>query len=422
MKQENRCTYQIRVLSGFSQIPKICWILVCEILSPKMFKQILVLLCVWLSISLNAQVINSQSLESVGRNKQNTSFNLEEIKVRWKKAALENCPGVPCITITVPGAPTGVVATAGNAFASVAFVAPTSNGGSAITGYTVTSNPGSISATGASSPINITGLINGTAYTFTVVATNAVGNSVPSAASLTVTPSFTCGTSTVTDVDGNAYNTKLIGSQCWTTTNLKVTKYNDGSVIGDSTNSTWGTAVIGARTENKENSASPSSPSVSGYVGTLGYLYNWYAATDSRKLCPDGWHVPTDAEWTIMIQQLDNMAPPPGFTGYGPQSNTAGTVMKSTTTNSTAGSGLGWNPVSPPSAGTNTSGFSGLPGGYRQSGGGFNGIRNDAFFWSATENFINTAWYRSLFNSNGDVSRNHITKSVGASVRCLKNS
>ena len=158
MKQENRCTYQIRILSGFSQIPKICWILVCEILSPKMFKQILLLLGVWLSISLNAQVINSQSLESVERNKRNTSFNIEEIKVRWKKAALENCPGVPCITITVPGAPTGVVATAGNAFASVAFVAPANNGGSAITGYTVTSNPGGITVSGGSSPINVTGL------------------------------------------------------------------------------------------------------------------------------------------------------------------------------------------------------------------------------------------------------------------------
>ena len=418
MKQENRCTDQIRVLSGFSQIPKICWILVCEILSPKMFKQILLLLGVWLSISLNAQVINSQSLESVERNKRNTSFNIEEIKVRWKKAALENCPGVPCITITVPGAPTGVVATAGNASASVAFVAPTNNGGSVITGYTVTSNPGGITVSGGSSPINVTGLTNNTAYTFTVVATNAVGNSVPSAASLTVTPSFTCGTSTITDIDNNIYSTVSIGAQCWTRTNLKVTKYNDGSLIGDSTNSTWGTAVIGARTENKENSASPSSPSVSGYVGTLGYLYNWYAATDPRKLCPDGWHVPTDAEWTIMIQQLDNMAPPPGFAGFGAQSLTAGTVMKSDVTNLTAGTGLGWDPSSP---GTNTSGFSGLPSGYRNSG-GFNGIRNDAFFWSATEQspINNTAWYRSLKNSNGHVERVIYNKSVGVSVRCLK--
>jgi uncharacterized protein (TIGR02145 family) len=89
---------------------------------------------------------------------------------------------------TVPGAPTSPVATAGNAQASVAFTAPVSNGGSAITGYRVTSSPGSKTATGTSSPIVVTGLTNGTAYTFTVVAINAVGNSVPSAASTAVTP------------------------------------------------------------------------------------------------------------------------------------------------------------------------------------------------------------------------------------------
>ena len=101
--------------------------------------------------------------------KRNASFNVDEIKVRWKKAALENCLGVPCVTTTVPGAPTSVVATAGNTSASVAFTIPANNGGSAITGYTVTSNPGSFTGMGSTSPINVTGLANGTAYTFTVV-------------------------------------------------------------------------------------------------------------------------------------------------------------------------------------------------------------------------------------------------------------
>jgi hypothetical protein len=89
---------------------------------------------------------------------------------------------------TVPGAPTIGTATAGDTTASVAFTAPGSDGGSAITGYTVTSTPGSITASGASSPITITGLTNGTAYTFKVHATNAVGNSAQSAASNSVTP------------------------------------------------------------------------------------------------------------------------------------------------------------------------------------------------------------------------------------------
>ena len=153
-----------------------------------MKKSIYIYLYFSLTISLNGQVINNQELDKVISIQRNTLFNLDEIKVRWKKAALENCPGVPCVTTTIPGAPTSVVATAGNASASVAFTAPASNGGSVITGYTVTSSPGSFTATGATSPVNVTGLTNGTAYTFTVVATNAVGNSVASTASTAVTP------------------------------------------------------------------------------------------------------------------------------------------------------------------------------------------------------------------------------------------
>ncbi len=228
-------------------------------------------------------------------------MRIEELKVRWKKAALENCPGVPCVT-TPPA------------------------------------------------------------------------------------PSFTCGTSTVTDIDGNQYNTKLIGTtQCWTTTNLKVTRYNDGTLINDLTSSSnWGTAVIGARTGYVATGVSSSD-----YVGTFGYLYNWYAVNDSRKLCPDGWHVPIDAEWTNLIRIYDPGASA-SATDPQPQSITAGAVLKSTVTNTNAGVGLGWDPipsfVTTPSPATNTSGFSGLPGGYRSNIGSFQFIRSDAYFWSANEN------------------------------------
>lgn len=101
-------------------------------------------------------------------------------------AALEAAGGGS--TPTVPGAPTIGSATAGNGQASVAFTAPTSNGGATITGYTVTSTPGSLTATGSSSPITVTGLTNGTAYTFKVKATNSVGTGAESAASNSATP------------------------------------------------------------------------------------------------------------------------------------------------------------------------------------------------------------------------------------------
>lgn len=91
-------------------------------------------------------------------------------------------------TPTVPGAPTGVAALAGNASAAVAFIAPASNGGRAITSYQVKSNDGK-TATGTASPITVTGLVNGTPYTFTVTATNEIGTGAASAASNTVTPS-----------------------------------------------------------------------------------------------------------------------------------------------------------------------------------------------------------------------------------------
>jgi len=359
-------------------------------------------LSICLSVSLNGQSTNSQDVEKGKSIQRNATYNLEEIKVRWKKAALENCTGVPCIPVTVPGPPTSVTASAGNASASVAFVAPTNNGGSAITGYTVTSSPGGITATGTTSPINVTGLTNGTAYTFTIVATNAIGNSSPSTASSAVTPlvPFTCGTSTVADIDGNSYNTVLIGTQCWTKSNLKVTKYNDGTAIPDETANTagWAGLTTGARSDYT---------GATSYIATYGYLYNWYAAkgvstsgsTTYKNICPTGWHVPTDAEWTALVTQLGG-------------ASVAGGKMKSTGTANWVGQ----------SAGTdNSSGFSALPGGARDGLGGFAGIGTTALFLSATENGGFDAWHRELTFIADNVDRPiNINKTLAASVRCLK--
>ena len=299
--------------------------------------------------------------------------------------------------LVVPGPPTSVVAIAGNTSAGVSFVTPTNNGGSSITSYTVTSNPGNISVSGTTSPIGVTGLTNGTAYTFAVVATNALGSSVASSSSTAVTPNpnTVCPTSTITDIDGNTYLTVSIINQCWMSENLKTSRYSNGVSIPIVTDATaWVSLATGGRSWYDNDSTT--------YENPYGNLYNWYAVADNGGLCPNGWHVPTDAEWTTLTNYLGGV-------------NVAGGKMKSTGTTY-------WN--SPNTGATNESGFSVFPAGLRyglDGSGSFFSIKNIAFFWSASEFNNSLAWYRSLYNYNGNVDRyNNTAKSYGASVRCLR--
>ena len=206
-------------------------------------------------------------------------------------------------------------------------------------------------------------------------------------------PSFTCGTSTISDFDGNVYETVSIGTQCWTKTNLEVSKYNNGSSIPTGLDNTaWQSTTSGAYAIYNNALANES---------IYGKLYNWYVVVDSRGLCPTGWHVPIDAEWTTLTDNLGGLS-------------VAGGKMKSTGTTY-------WFFQS---AGTdNSSGFTALPGSNRACFGPFNTVVGVyAFFWSATENGLSpgTAWDRNLYLISDDVTRFSQEKSMGASVRCLK--
>jgi uncharacterized protein (TIGR02145 family) len=147
------------------------------------------------TIPINNQTNDKESIEL----KRNALYNIEEIKVRWKKAALENCPGVPCPTFSVPGPCRSIAATPTIPYSvTVSFLVPTSDGGSPITGYIVTATPTAsasakrksssvITATGSSSPMLVTGLTFSVNYIFSLVATNAVGSSSPVTTTATVT-------------------------------------------------------------------------------------------------------------------------------------------------------------------------------------------------------------------------------------------
>jgi uncharacterized protein (TIGR02145 family) len=274
---------------------------------------------------------------------------------------------------TVPNAPTSPIATTGNAQASVAFVAPVVNGGSAITGYTVTSSPGNSTKTGTTSPLIVTGLTNGTSYTFTVVATNVVGNSVASTVSNAVMP----------------LSNATIGSQVWTTTNLDVTTYRNGDVIPQVTDPTafWA-LTTGAWCYHNNNSANGA---------VYGKLYNWYAVNDPRGLAPTGWHIPSDAEWTTLTTTLGGTA-------------SAGGAMKEVGT-------AHW--LSPNTGATNSSGFTALPGGYNN--GAFGAMSSTGIWWSSSESGItNYIYARNIDYNSGDARRDIFLKAHGFSVRCRR--
>lgn len=182
-----------------------------------------------------------------------------------------------------------------------------------------------------------------------------------------------CQPNSVKDIDGNAYRTINIGTQVWMAQNLKTTKYRNGDLIGTTTPATLD---IERESTPKYQWAYNGNES---NVATHGRLYTWYVATDSRNICPTGWHVPTDAEWTTLTDYLINN----GYDyGNGYQGMDIAKSMSATAgwvADDTSGS-VGNDQVS-----NNRSGFTALPSGARLEDGNFYHIGHIGNWWSTTE-------------------------------------
>ena len=202
---------------------------------------------------------------------------------------------------------------------------------------------------------------------------------------------FTQG-SGVMDIDGNNYQSIIINGQEWMAENLKTSKYSNGDVIPNVIdNIVWSNLSIGAWAHYSNNNQ---------YENPFGKLYNWYTVADQRNLCPTGWHVPSDAEYTLLTDYLG------GGQFVGGKMKSIGTQY--------------WQP--PNTDATNESSFSGLPGAFRISNGYFTGIGNFGYWWCATEEDSIYSLGRSLTYSSGAVGLLTSIKKNGLSVRCLKNS
>ena len=213
-------------------------------------------------------------------------------------------------------------------------------------------------------------------------------------------------TGTVTDIEGNVYKTITIGTQEWMAENLKTTKYNDGTSIPLVTGVTeWSNLTTPGYCwyDNDETT----------YKDTYGALYNWYTV-NTDKLCPSGWHVPTDTEWT----ELENYLIANGYNYDG--TTTGNKIGKSLAATSGWNSSSGVGDVGNDQSSNNATGFSAFPGGRRYYYGNFGNVGNNGLWWSSSEGSTSDAYYRNLSYYGYSLGRDNVNKQRGFSVRCLR--
>ena len=263
-------------------------------------------------------------------------------------------------------------------------------------GNSIRANPDTITKnifTSVSAPL--TGLETETEYYFRLKAVNSEGTVYSNDTLFTTLGSsenyisFNTGVSygSLTDIEGNIYKTIEIGSQTWMAENLRTLKLNDGTDIPYIENaSDW----------NDLNS--PAYCLINTDTSIYGALYNWYTVS-SERLCPEGWSVPNDQDWSVLTDYLG------GQTEAAKSLKEAGARHWLTTNNNT----------------NNDSGFTALPGGYRNHNGSFGDLSKSGYFWTSTlDTGSGTVFYRSMYYGYNNVDRSSSNQKSGFSVRCIK--
>jgi uncharacterized protein (TIGR02145 family) len=250
--------------------------------------------------------------------------------------------------------------------------------------------------------MQVNGLTPATTYYARAFATNAQGTSYGNQVSFSTlsiqNPGLTYGS--VTDQSGNTYGTIAIGTQVWMAENLRATTYTNGDPIPHVADTTGWAALSTGAWVHVNNTPD--------YLMAYGRLYNWFAVTDPRNVCPAGWHVPSDAEWQTLETALGMPGAQLGQTGYRGAAENVGGMMK-----------LPGQWTNPNTGANNSSGFSGLPAGLRDFLGTFVGPFWDGYWWTSSAAGTTLAWGRGLRNTNAGISREAGSRRDGFAVRCV---
>jgi uncharacterized protein (TIGR02145 family) len=247
--------------------------------------------------------------------------------------------------------------------------------------------------------------------TATVTTNGVTCASPPETFTITVNPAAG-GTGTVTDQNGNTYDYLTYGNQAWTVENAEMVTYRDGTLIPQVTADTeWGNLTTGAWCYYNNDE-------------TKGKLYNWYAVmgihdaeptTPNKEFAPEGWHVPSDTEWSTLENHL--IANGYNYDGTNTENKIAKAMASTTGWNTSTETGVAGNDQSL----NNDSGFNAFPEGGCYGSGSFSSEGYDAIFWSSTESSTDNAWSRNLNFFNSYLSRSSFsTKLLGFSVRFVR--